>query len=77
MATFTVTWDVPDDKAVDVRDTLCTRWGYNAQTDGTKVEFLRRKIRDRVKEEYIQQKRDEAQMSIQSLITDAASVSFT
>lgn len=50
MASFTLT--VPDALVPDLLDAFADMYGYDAETDGTKANFAKSKIRDYVKEVY-------------------------
>ena len=59
MASVTLT--IPDANLVDVRDTLCIRWGYSGDgTSASKVAFLRARLARFVLDEYSIAKSEQA-----------------
>ena len=57
--------DIPDNRVVEVRDTLCIWWDYpnNKIGNETKSDFLKRWLARYVKNEFIQAKANIAQVS--------------
>jgi hypothetical protein len=52
MATLNLSYTIDDADFPDIRDALCERWGYNAETDGTKAAFIKRNVGRWIKDEY-------------------------
>ena len=81
MATITIT--VNDANILDVRDTLCTRWGYSGgPTNAEKVAFLKARIALFIKDEYSHAKAESAVVTSvetvrQSAFTTAQTVDIT
>ncbi len=77
MTTFTISFDVPNDKAIEIRDTITDHLGWvDEPTSGTRVEFLRQKIRNHVKAEYKDAKRILARGTVEAALTEVDNTVF-
>ena len=76
MATYTITFSIPDAKATDYLDTLATRLGYQDTIDGSpnpqiKKSFIKDKIYLYLENEYKAQKATEADAARTTALSDA------
>lgn len=68
----TVTINIEDPIAADVRDSLCDRFGYDPLTDGTKMQFLKAIVARYVKREYREHKQSTAAANAAAAAGEAA-----
>jgi hypothetical protein len=62
MAQLTLT--IPDDEEQRVIRAIATRFGYNAETDGTRALFARKQLARIVKDIVVSQERDDAEKAL-------------
>jgi hypothetical protein len=68
-----VTIFINDVNLADVRDTLCTRWGYSGDgTSASKVAFLKARIARWIKDEYKLSKADAAVVTSVDTVRETA-----
>jgi len=78
MTDFTIIITVPDIEATDILNTVTNNLGYvDGVTVENRAEFLRQKIRDKVKQIYISAKENEAHIAVITAGNNAKGIVFT